>query len=93
MKTLTSPHRLSDGRRLRNEGKNALAASGALVVVSNSWTDAICDLYRDKFTLFQVGVRHSVGATGERRGRRAEMLAVSEPHVAVVESIPAKIKK
>lgn len=75
------------------ECARGLAGSGALVIASNSWTDEICDLYRDKFVLFQVGVRHNVGATGARRGRRAEMLAVSEAHASVVESIPAKITR
>lgn len=69
----------------------ALALRGALVVASNSWSDEVCEIYRDGFDLFQVGVRHSVGATEERRGRRAEMLAVSAGHSAVVDSIPVKV--
>lgn len=60
------------------------------VVCSNSWTDEICDLYRDGFALFQVGVQHSVGATGGRRGKRAEMVAVSEAHAGVLRSTPIK---
>lgn len=67
---------------------NFLAQSGALVIASNSWTEKVCDLYRDSFALFQVGVQHSVGATGERRGKRAEMLAVSKAHAGIVESTP-----
>ncbi len=65
----------------------ALAARGALVIVSNAWTNAICDLYRDGFELFRVGVQHSVGATGARRGRRAELLAVSRNHARMVRDL------
>jgi DNA adenine methylase len=75
------------------EWARALARLGSLVVASNAWSDEICDLYRDDFALFQVGVQHSVGATGARRGRRAEMLAVSTNHASVLDSVPAKITR
>lgn len=60
-----------------------LAKMGYLVVASNAWTDEICDLYKDGFALFQVGVRHAIGARGERRGRRAELIAISEAHAGI----------
>ena len=78
-----------DQVRLADKAQD-LAARGALVIASNSWTDEVCDLYRARgFSLFQVGVRHCVGATEERRGRRAEMIAVTHPEI--MESAPAKI--
>lgn len=80
----------ADQVRLADWAK-ALAARGALVVASNSWSDEVCEIYRDGFDLFQVGVRHSVGAIEERRGKRAEMLAVSARHSTVVDSIPVKV--
>lgn len=69
----------NDQIRLANQAID-LAGRGALVVASNSWTKEVCDLYREGFVLFRVGVQHSVGATGDRRGRRVEMLAVSKNH-------------
>jgi DNA adenine methylase Dam len=79
-----------DQVRLANWAK-ALALRGALVVASNSWSDEVCEIYRDGFDLFQVGVRHSVGATEARRGKRVELLAVSAGHANVVDSIPVKV--
>jgi DNA adenine methylase Dam len=82
----------ADQVRLADWAK-AMNQAGSLVIASNSWTDEVCDLYRDGFALFQVGVQHNVGATSDRRGRRAEMLAVSEGYANVLESIPAKVKR
>ena len=63
-----------------------------LVVASNAWDDAICDLYRDDFALFQVGVQHGIGATGERRVKRAEMLAIDEAHAGVFDAAGSSLK-
>ena len=69
-----------------------LARAGAVVVASNTWAPEILDLYRDDHEVFQVGVRHAVGATGERRGRRAEMLAVSRRHAGIFDAAGADLK-
>ena len=69
-----------------------LARRGACVVATNTWTDEVCDLYRKDFALFQVGVRHSVGAIGARRGKRAELLAIDEAHAHIFDAVGADIK-
>ena len=69
-----------------------LARAGAVVVASNTWAPEILALYRDDHEVFQVGVRHAVGATGERRGRRAEMLAVSRRHAGIFDAAGADLK-
>lgn len=65
-----------------------LARQGALVVATNAWTEAICSLWAEGFVLFQASVQHTVGATGARRGRRAELVAVSAPHAAAFRGSP-----
>jgi DNA adenine methylase len=80
----------ADQVRLAKKAKY-LANRGALVIASNAWTDEVCDLYRDGFALFQVTVRHCVGMTEDRRGQRAEMIAISLGHEDVLESVPAGV--
>lgn len=73
----------ADQVRLR-ESCCGLARLGALVVATNSWSDEVAVLYPG-FARFHVGVRHSVGAKAERRGKRAELLLVDEAHAGVVD--------
>lgn len=69
----------------------ALRSAGALVIASNTWSDRVLSLYED-FRHFRIGVRHSVGADAESRGKRAEMLAVSGDFADEVEMIIEKMK-
>jgi len=56
------------------------AHRGARVVASNRATDRVIKLYDDRgFTVEHVGVRHSVGAKGDRRGIVGEILAHRGP--------------
>lgn len=50
-----------------------LSARGVYVLLSNSWTPLICDLYAD-FTLEQVFAKRSVNSRAEKRGAVAEAL-------------------
>jgi DNA adenine methylase len=65
----------AEEQRLLAETAAALTRKGVKVILSNSYTDFICDLYRDHgFTVEEVFAKRNVNSRADRRGKVSEAL-------------------
>jgi DNA adenine methylase len=64
---------LEDQKRLRNTAR-ALKSKGVRVLLSNSSSPVVYDLYRDGFTCSEVAATRMINCVGQGRGRIAELL-------------------